>query len=131
MAKIAALVPKDTPIQAAMQADAMLERADLDGYAVWRRILRAAKELPARGPPPENTAFPGLSTLAGEHPARGVTRGVTAARSMTRHALRVAVLLLRRSVVVSALGEHEKICALSCAGGPAACRRTPEVRSRG
>jgi hypothetical protein len=25
-----------------MRADAMLERGDLDGYAVWRRALRAA-----------------------------------------------------------------------------------------
>ncbi len=28
-----------------MQADAMLERADLDGYAVWKRVLRAVEEL--------------------------------------------------------------------------------------
>ena len=28
-----------------MRADAMLEKGDLDGYAVWRRILRAAEEL--------------------------------------------------------------------------------------
>ncbi len=30
---------QDAPIHAAMQADAMLEEADLDGYAVWKRIL--------------------------------------------------------------------------------------------
>ncbi len=30
----------DAPIHAAMRADAMLEPGDLDGYAVWRRILR-------------------------------------------------------------------------------------------
>ena len=29
----------------AMQADAMLEKGDLDGYAVWKRILRAVREL--------------------------------------------------------------------------------------
>ncbi len=28
-----------------MQADAMLEKGDLDGYAAWRRILRAVEEL--------------------------------------------------------------------------------------
>ena len=36
---------EDAPIHAAMRADAMLEKGDLDGYAVWRRILRAAEEL--------------------------------------------------------------------------------------
>ncbi len=44
---------KDAPIEAAMRADAMLEASDLDGYAVWRRILAAVKELlrkqPVRG----------------------------------------------------------------------------------
>ena len=33
------------PIEAAMRADAMLEKGDLDGYAVWKRILRAVEEL--------------------------------------------------------------------------------------
>jgi len=28
-----------------MRPDAMLEKGDLDGYAVWRRILRAVEEL--------------------------------------------------------------------------------------
>ncbi len=32
---------RDAPIEAAMRADAMLEKGDLDGYAVWKRILRA------------------------------------------------------------------------------------------
>ena len=36
---------KFEPIHAAMRADAMLEAGDLDGYGVWRRILRAAGEL--------------------------------------------------------------------------------------
>ena len=36
---------EDAPIQAAMRADAMLEKGDLEGYAAWRRILRAAEEL--------------------------------------------------------------------------------------
>ena len=28
-----------------MRPDAMLEKGDLDGYAVWRRILRAIDEM--------------------------------------------------------------------------------------
>ncbi len=36
---------EDAPIHAAMQADAMLEAGGLDGYAVWKRILRAVEEL--------------------------------------------------------------------------------------
>ena len=36
---------QDAPIEAAMRADAMIERADLDGYAVWRRVLKAVEEL--------------------------------------------------------------------------------------
>ncbi len=28
-----------------MRADAMLETGDLNGYAVWKRILRAVEEL--------------------------------------------------------------------------------------
>ncbi len=43
----------DAPIHAAMRADAMLDNGDLDGYAVWKRILRAVEELqrsePAEG----------------------------------------------------------------------------------
>ncbi len=41
---------EDAPIQAAMRADAMLEKGDLDGYAVWKRILRAVEELQRAGP---------------------------------------------------------------------------------
>ena len=36
---------EDAPIHVAMRADAMLEAASLDGYAVWKRILRAVEEL--------------------------------------------------------------------------------------
>ncbi len=43
---------QDAPIHAAMRADAMLERADLDGYAVWKRVLRAVEELQRREPGP-------------------------------------------------------------------------------
>ena len=31
--------------EAAMRADAMLEKGDLDGYAVWKRVLKAVGEL--------------------------------------------------------------------------------------
>jgi hypothetical protein len=33
-----------------MQADAMLEKGDTDGYAVWKRILRAVEELQGTEP---------------------------------------------------------------------------------
>ncbi len=32
-------------IHAAMRADAMLEAGDLEGLAVWKRILRAVEEM--------------------------------------------------------------------------------------
>ncbi len=35
----------EAAIQAAYQADAMLDRGDLDGAAVWRRIVAAINEL--------------------------------------------------------------------------------------
>ena len=46
------ILDQDAPIHAAMRADAMLERADLDGYAVWKRILRAVEELQGAVPKP-------------------------------------------------------------------------------
>ncbi len=36
---------QDAPIHAAMRADAMLEKGELDGYVVWQRVLRAVEEL--------------------------------------------------------------------------------------
>ncbi len=36
---------QDAPIHAAMWADAMLEKGDLDGYAAWKRIIKAVEEL--------------------------------------------------------------------------------------
>ena len=38
----------DAPIHAAMRADAMLEAGDLDGQAVWRRVIRAIEEFQDR-----------------------------------------------------------------------------------
>ncbi len=43
---------EDAPIEAAMRADAMLEAGDLDGLAVWKRILRAVEELQGTAPRP-------------------------------------------------------------------------------
>ncbi len=43
----------NAPIHAAMRADAMLDIGDLDGYGVWKRILRAVEELLSKERPPE------------------------------------------------------------------------------
>jgi hypothetical protein len=43
---------EDAPVQAATRADAMLERGDLDGYATWRRVVRAVEELRVTAPAP-------------------------------------------------------------------------------
>ena len=36
---------QDALIEAAMRADALLDKGDLDGYAVWKRIVKAIEEL--------------------------------------------------------------------------------------
>ena len=41
----------DAPVFAAMQADKCLEAGDLNGKAVWMRVIRAIKELLDRQPP--------------------------------------------------------------------------------
>ncbi len=41
---------EDAPIEAAMRADAVLEAGDLDGLAVWKRILKAVEELQGTAP---------------------------------------------------------------------------------
>ncbi len=43
---------QDAPIEAAMRADAMLEKGDPGGYEVWKRIVRAVEEL--RGTEPKS-----------------------------------------------------------------------------
>ena len=40
----------EAPIHAALKADAMLEKSDLDGQRVWLRILSAIGELLDRRP---------------------------------------------------------------------------------
>ena len=58
---------QDAPIEAAMRADAMLDKGDLDGYAVWKRILRAVEEL-------QGTAAPRRSISRRRADTRRVTR---------------------------------------------------------
>jgi len=36
---------EDAPIHAAIRADAMLEKGDMKGYAVWKRVVKAVEEL--------------------------------------------------------------------------------------
>ncbi len=36
---------QDAPVEAAIRADAMLDKGDLDGYAAWKRIVKAGEEL--------------------------------------------------------------------------------------
>ena len=43
---------QDASIEAAMRADAMLDKGDLDGYAAWKRILGAVEELQRAKPGP-------------------------------------------------------------------------------
>jgi len=43
---------QDAPIHAAMRADAMIEAGDLDGYATWKRIIKAVEELQGTVPKP-------------------------------------------------------------------------------
>ena len=47
---------QDAPVHAAMRADAMLEKGDLDGCAVWKRVVRAVGELQRAEPERGETA---------------------------------------------------------------------------
>ncbi len=46
---------EDAPIFAAQQADKCLEAGDLDGKAVWMRVIGAIKELLVQQPPSSDT----------------------------------------------------------------------------
>ena len=46
---------EDAPIHTAQRADEILEEGDLDGLAVWKRILRAVDELLAKERPEGET----------------------------------------------------------------------------
>ncbi len=39
---------EDAALEAAQRTDAMLEKGDMEGAAVWRRVLAAVKELQRR-----------------------------------------------------------------------------------
>ncbi len=41
---------KDAPIHAAMRADAILEAGDLDGYAVWKRVVKEVEQFQREEP---------------------------------------------------------------------------------
>ena len=56
---------EDAPIHAAMRADAMLEVGDLDGYAVWKRILPAVEELQGTATKSGSPLPPAVCTLWG------------------------------------------------------------------
>ncbi len=43
---------QDAPIEAAMRADAMLDKGDMDGCAMWKKIVRAVEELQRPAPKP-------------------------------------------------------------------------------
>ena len=43
---------EDAPIEAAMRADTMIEKGDVEGQAVWKRVLAAVKELQKTEPGP-------------------------------------------------------------------------------
>jgi hypothetical protein len=43
---------QDAPIHATMKADAMLDKGDLEGCAVWKWILWVVEELQRAGPGP-------------------------------------------------------------------------------
>ncbi len=36
---------QDAPVRAAMRADTMLDKGDMEGYAVFKRIVKATEEL--------------------------------------------------------------------------------------
>ena len=42
---------EDAPIHAAMRADELMEKGDLDGQAIWKLILKAIDELLANERP--------------------------------------------------------------------------------
>lgn len=46
----------EAPIHAAMRADELLDRGDIEGQAVWKRILRAVEELLDQDSPSDGEA---------------------------------------------------------------------------
>ncbi len=52
----AAAFISEAPIHAAMKSDAMLEKGDMAGAAMWRRIVKAVEELQRQNRPPGEAA---------------------------------------------------------------------------
>ena len=46
---------EDAPLEAARNADVMIERGDPDGLAFWKRVIKAINVLQAEEVPPGNT----------------------------------------------------------------------------
>ncbi len=46
----------EAPVHTAMRADELLDSGDLEGLAVWKRILKAVEELLDREPPGDGEA---------------------------------------------------------------------------
>ena len=46
---------EEAAIEAAMRADAMLAKGDLEGQAVWKRIVKAVEEIQRMEPAPSET----------------------------------------------------------------------------
>ena len=57
-----------------MRADAMLEAGDLDGYAVWKRVVKAVEELLSTERPPGSTVAIG-SPPTGQHVRKIIDTG--------------------------------------------------------
>ena len=49
---------EDAPIIAAQEADALLDKGNMDGRLLWIRIMEAAQALLSQNRPPEVTATP-------------------------------------------------------------------------
>ena len=47
---------EDAGLEAAVRADAMLEKGDMAGAATWRRIVKAVEELQRQNRPPGEAA---------------------------------------------------------------------------
>ena len=65
---------EDAPVHAAMRADVLLEKGDLDGYAVWKRVLRAVGELRGTVPEAGMRVYYGNSCGPGEGSSRIIPR---------------------------------------------------------
>ena len=66
-----------TAIEDSQHADAMLEKGDLEGQAVWKRIIEAVEEIQRMEPARRNFSNPSQdSRLLGEHHGITDTKGL-------------------------------------------------------